>query len=174
MKLSAIALLLLLTCCTQAFSQESSREDFREFCKLVEGRWVADITWVADWPGVGKKGEKATGYFDVKLDADGHALVGRHYAGSGAGIWTIVYNAAEKKIGGIYVDKSGINHMTYYKKDGKWIEQGSGSLVDGRKTKDQSTMTFTDNGNQMVLDGTGTIDGESHDKRHDVYHRVKE
>ena len=113
MKLFALAAVAFITLSTNSFAQESSREDFNAFCRLLEGRWIADITWVEDWPGVGKKGDKATGYFDVKKEADGHALVGRHYAGTGAGIWMVAYHAADKRIVGVYVDVSGVSQMTY-------------------------------------------------------------
>ena len=172
MKLMSIVTLALLVFSANSFAQEATREDFNEFSRLMAGRWIADITWVEDWPGVGKKGDKATGYFDVKQEADGHVLVGRHYAGKGAGIWMVAYHAADKKITGTYADVSGISQMTYYKKNGKWMEDVKGSLSDGRRNQASSTITYSENGNKMVLVGTGTTDGKKQDKRHDVYRRI--
>ena len=40
---------------------QSTRADFKEFCKAMEGRWIGEVVWVADWPGFGKKGDKVTG-----------------------------------------------------------------------------------------------------------------
>lgn len=173
MKLIPLVVLALFTVSNGALAQEASREDFNEFSRLLAGRWIAEITWVEDWPGVGKKGDKATGYFDIKKEADGHALVGRHYAGTGAGIWTVAYHAADKRIIGTYVDVSGVSQMLYYKKDGTWMEDVKGSLVDGRRNQASSTIEFSDDGNKMVLVGTGTTDGTKQDDRRDVYRKVK-
>ena len=173
MKLMPFVTLVLLVLSNGTLAQEASREDFNEFSRLLAGRWIADITWVEDWPGVGKKGDKATGYFDVKAEADGNALLGRHYAGTGAGIWTVAYHAADKRIIGTYVDVSGVSQILYYKKDGTWMEEVKGSLPDGRRSKASSTITFSDGGTKMVLVGTGTTDGKKQDDRHDVYRKVK-
>ncbi len=173
MKLMLFVASILFMLSNVALAQEASREDFKELSRLLEGRWIADITWVEDWPGVGKKGEKATGYFDVKKEADGHALVGRHYAGTGAAIWMVAYDAADKKITGSFVVASGVYQMSYFKKNGTWMEESHGSLVDGRRTHGSSTITFSNNDTMMVLEGTGTTAGERQDDRRDIYRKVK-
>jgi hypothetical protein len=42
--------------------QTTSRREFKEFCRLMEGRWGGDVIWVANWPGFGKRGDKVTAY----------------------------------------------------------------------------------------------------------------
>lgn len=32
----------------------STREAFNDYCDAMVGRWVGEVTWVADWPGAGK------------------------------------------------------------------------------------------------------------------------
>ena len=46
---------------------QSTRADFKELCKAIEGRWIGEMVWVADWPGFGKKGDKFTGYSDFRI-----------------------------------------------------------------------------------------------------------
>jgi hypothetical protein len=41
------------------------RQDFDEFCRAFEGRWVGEVTWVADWEAFGKRGDKVEAYPDV-------------------------------------------------------------------------------------------------------------
>ena len=41
---------------------QTTRADFQKYCKAMEGRWIGEVVWVADWPGFGKKGEKVTGF----------------------------------------------------------------------------------------------------------------
>ena len=35
---------------------QSTQADFNEFCQVMQGRWIVDVIWIADWPGFGKKG----------------------------------------------------------------------------------------------------------------------
>ena len=76
--------LIVVLCALPALAQQSTREDFKEFTKAVSGRWIGEITWVTDWPGLGKRGDKATGYSEIKMTEDGNAIIGRQLAGSGS------------------------------------------------------------------------------------------
>jgi hypothetical protein len=172
MKLLPLVALSLVALSTTANAQTATREDFKEFCGLLEGRWTSDVTLTFDQPPIGKKGDKVAATFNVKRDADVDALVARGTWGSATGISTFGYNAAEKKIAGLFVDSTGYyGNMTYYKKDGIWMEQSSGSLGDGKKEASTSTIKFSDKNTKMVLTGTGTVDGKSVDPRNDTYTR---
>lgn len=46
---------------------QSTRADFKELCKVMEGRWIGEAVWVADWPGFGKKGGKFTDCSDFRI-----------------------------------------------------------------------------------------------------------
>lgn len=46
----------------ETHQRDSSQSDFERFCELMEGRWVGEVTWVADWPGLGKRGDKSVAF----------------------------------------------------------------------------------------------------------------
>ena len=169
---STIALLVAgLT--SPAFAQDSSRKDFQEFCQALEGRFVGEVTWVTDWPGIGKKGEKVTCYFEGRIAEDGNVLTGRWYGGAGSGTGQYYFDAAAKQINYLWINSGGaFERGILYKKDGHWVETGSGSLADGRKTAHTSTLAITDNGNTHTYTGSGTVRDEKTDDRHDVWRRV--
>jgi hypothetical protein len=161
------SLALLLS--TTALAQESSRADFDELCKAMQGRWVGNVVWVADWPGWGKKGEKVKCYVELTVTEDGNALVGRFFGGAGSSTWITVYDAASRKIMETGVSSGGTTRFAvFYKDDGKWIKSIEGSNPDGKKIKGDTTITITDNGNKHTWSGTTTIDGEPNDPLQDV------
>ena len=42
--------------------KKSTVKDFEEFSKILEGRWLVDIVFITDWPGLDrKKGDKIIG-----------------------------------------------------------------------------------------------------------------
>lgn len=166
---------LLIALAAPAFTQESSREDFKEYCRLLQGRWVGDITWVADFPGFGKKGEKVTAYAEVKIVEDGNVMIQRFFGGAGSGTVFYAYDANAKQIRLMWADSAGaISQGVAFKKDGKWVEKASGSLADGTKTQGVSMLTITDNGNTFTWTGSGAVGNEKTADQHDVYHRVSD
>jgi hypothetical protein len=173
MKLTAsITVLLVAVLASPAFPQESSREDFKEYCKLMQGRWVGDVTWVADWEGFGKRGEKVTAYSESSIAEDGNALIGRFFGGNGSGTGLVFYDAGAKQIKSVWVSSGGgTGQSIIFKKDGKWIERGSGSEPNGAKNEFTSTLSITDNGNTHTWTGSGTLDGKKVDDQHDVWRR---
>ena len=174
MKLVSLSTAVLLAVAvSNASAQESSRDDFRAFCQAVEGRFVGKVTWVADWPGLGKKGDKVTAYFEGKMAEDGHALTGRWYAGDGSATGLYYYHAAEKRIKVVWVNSGGgVGQCIISRKGNQWSIEGSGCLADGTKTTSTSTLTITDDGNTHTYTGTGTVGGEKTDDQLDVYRRV--
>ena len=172
MKLVSSLLLALLTV-LPAFSQQSTREDFKEYCQAMVGRWVGDVTWVADWPGVGKRGDKVTGYSDVTLLLDGHALVGRFYGGAASSAWITYYDAGAKQIRSSGSDSGGNTWSAIVaKKDGKWVSAESGSLPDGAKYEGKYTVTISENGNKHTWTGPTTMAGKKTEEMNDVFRRV--
>lgn len=174
MRLVALSTALLVAIlASNVFAQESTREDFREFCEAIQGRWVGDVTWVADWPGFGKKGDKVTAYFEGKIAEDGHALVGRFFGGTGSGTSLIIFDAGAKQIKWIGVDSAGgVSHDIIYKDGKKWVDKSVGSKADGTKTEYLSTITISNNGNTHTWTGSGKVGGEKVDDQHDVWRRV--
>ena len=160
---------------TPALAQESSRADFDELCVTMQGRWVGNVVWVADWPGFGKKGEKVKCYAEIKVVEDGNALLGRYYGGSGSGTWITFYDAASRKITQTGVGSGGTTRSSvYYKDNGKWIRSVEGSNPDGKKLKGDVTITISEDGNKHTWSGTTTIGGEPNDPLQDVWVRVSD
>lgn len=169
--LAAFCCAMLLSTSTYADDNHASLEDFKELADMFKGRWIGEVTWVTDWPGLGKKGDKVTCYLDVSSTADGNALVGHFYGGSGSSTILWMYDAGAKQIKATMVDSGGTtDSITYHKKDGKWIEAGQGSLANGTKTKYQSTLAF--DGKTLVAKGGGTVGGEPMNERHDIWTKV--
>jgi hypothetical protein len=158
---------------TPAGGKHSSREDFREFCQALQGRWIGEVTWVTDWPGIGKRGEKVTCYFEGRIAEDGHAIAGRWYGGAGSGTGVYYFDPRAKQIRWFWVNSGGaLEEGILYKSNGHWVEEGSGSLEDGRATAHASDLTITDKGNTHTYTGKGTVGGTKTDDRHDVWRRV--
>lgn len=155
------------------FAQQSSREDFKALCQVLLGRWMVDITFITDWPGVGKRGEKTTGYTENRLSEDGHVLLGRSFGGQGSSTWIMVYDAAAKQIRESGADSAGgVWTAVYFQQDGKWAQRTSGSLHDGRKYEGRYTVTLSDHGNTQKWSGPTTVEGQKADELQDVYRRV--
>jgi hypothetical protein len=165
----AVAIVALIA--SVADGQTVSNSEYEEFRENFTGRWVGEVKWVADWPGLGKKGDTATCYLDVDQIEDGNAMIGKFYGGAGSGTALWVYDAGSKSIQGTVVYSGGlVTQLTYFKEGGQWIETGSGTLPDGRKTQGRSTLTW--DGKNLRAKGQGTIDGKPNDPRDDKWQRL--
>ena len=152
---------------------QSSRADFKEFCKVMEGRWIGKVVWAADWPGFGKKGDKVTGYSDFRVSHDGSVMQGRFNAGPGAGVGLYHYDAGKKQIQGRWVSSGGnVWNLVIYKKDGQWHEHETGSVADGRPIEMSSIRHISDGGKTHRRVGTVKIGGEDQDPLQDVWRHV--
>lgn len=155
------------------FAQTSTREDFQEFCETWRGRWAGEVTWVADWPGLGKRGETVTAYWEGRVTEDGNAMIGKFYGGTGSSTSFIFFDPGAKQIKWLWVESGGrVSRSTMHKKDGKWVQEGSGTSPDGAKNEYVSTVTISDNGNTHTWTGSGTVDGKRVDDQHDVWRRM--
>lgn len=174
MKLAASSTVLLMAVLALPTSaQESNRKDFQDLCLAMEGRWVGQLTCVADWPGFGKKGETLNAHGEVTVTADGNALIDRFYAGNGSGVSLIVLDPAAKQIKVSYVNSGGgVHQSVYYRDNGKWVYKASGSNPDGTRYESVSTITITENGNTQTWTGPLTVGGQKVGEQHDVWRRV--
>jgi hypothetical protein len=172
MKLASCLVLALLTA-LPAFAQQTTREDFKEFCQMMAGRWVGEVTWIMDWPGFGKRGDKVTGYSEIKLTEDGHVMLSRFFGGPGSNAGTIVYDAGAKHIRWSGGDSGGSTWVAIlYKKDGKWMSKETGSHADGTRYEGLYTITISDNGNTHRWTGSTKIAGKKADEQNDLWRRV--
>lgn len=154
-------------------AQQSSEADFKAFQSAMEGRWVGDVTWVADWPGLGEKGDKVTGYTELTVGVGGNVLHGRFFAGNGTSQWIFVYDASAKQIRELGSDSGGTMWTCVISKDGgQWRSQCTGSLADGSPTTGDYRLTITDGGDTHRWTGRTMVGGEAVDDLQDVWRRV--
>jgi hypothetical protein len=154
-------------------AEQCSREDFKEYCQMRQGRWVGDVTWVTNWPGFGKKGDKVTAYFEAKMVEDGNLMTTRFFGGAGSGTGITLYDAGAKQIKTMWATSSGsMSQVVAFKKNGQWFEKGSGSLADGTKTEFTSMLTISEEGKTHTWTGGGTVGDEKTDDQRDVWRRA--
>ena len=152
---------------------QTTRADFQKYCKAMEGRWIGEVVWVADWPGFGKKGEKVTGYSDFRISHNGSVMQGRFNAGPGSGIGLYHYDAGKKQIQGRWVSSGGsVFNQVIYKKDGQWHNHETGSVADGRPIVMSSIHHFSDDGKTHRRTGSAKIDGKDQGPLQDVFRHI--
>lgn len=171
---------VLFICCLtvnaslcESRAQESTREDFNDYCRMMEGRWIGDVVWVADWPGFGNKGDKVTAYLDWKVTDGGHALVGKYYGGAGSGTILTCFDAGSRQIKETAVSSGGtVWNTIIFRKDGKWMSKSTGSNPDGSEIVGNSVINISDDGKTHRMSGSTTIGGEKVDELRDVWRRL--
>jgi hypothetical protein len=156
-----------------AFGQQSTRSDFQDYYQGIQGRWVGDVTWIADFPGLGKKGEKVTAYWEGRVSEDGNVLIGKFFGGNGAESSLTYFDAAAKQIKATAVDSGGtVTQLVVYKKDGKWTQNGQASLPDGTKIEFTCAATISEDGKTWVWEGSGKVGDKPTAEQHDVWRRA--
>jgi len=144
----------------------------QELGDLLVGRWTSDVTWAVDYPGLGKKGEKVTGFDVWRRTVDGAALECDWLLGATCGRTVIWWDASAKQIRTLDVDSGGNwAQGTITKQGTKWVWATAGSFADGRRVEYQSETTFPDNGRSRVTAGATILDGVRNEFR-DVFKRV--
>ena len=153
--------------------QETTSEDFKKWCSQHQGRWICDVTWVADWPGGGKKGDKVTGYWRGHVAEDGNVMVTNFLGGSGSDIGLVYYDAAAKRIQATHVSSGGTVFQTTIWPDGdKWREAVDVTLADGTKGKFDRTFVYADSGRTLTIHINGKLGDEVITDQKDVARRV--
>ena len=152
----------------------TTREDFEEFCRLQEGRWVSENTLDTDTPGIGKQGDKITVYSDSIITEDGNAIAAKVYDGKKTVRLTVYYDAGAKQIKALWVFSDGATgSTTIYKKSGKkWILNATGSLANGKRIDVTVTDVYSDNGRTLTSQLSMVIDGNKTDFPKSVSHRI--
>lgn len=175
---SSTVVALALCVCSSVFADQqktTTKEDFKEWCDAWQGRWVGEVTFVADWPGLGKRGEKVTAYLEATFIEDGKGMVWKFVGGTGSATILFAYDAVTKQIKSMSVVSGGFTGSAIiYRKDGNWTLEGKGSLPDGKMSEDIATYTFSEGGRKVATSGSGNVDGKPNDKLEDVWRRVSE
>ncbi|MCS7469973.1 hypothetical protein NZK35_25260 [Stieleria sp. ICT_E10.1] len=158
---------------TPALAQESSRSDFEEFCEAHKGSWVGDIELAANMPGFGKQGDRITAYSQCRVSDDGNTMICSNQIGGDLGTWVVAYDAAAKRIRGLYSTSSGIfnQSITYRSEDG-WVEEGTGTTSEGEKVETTFRIAVTDGGNTHTWSGELTVDGKAEKFPIEVWKRL--
>tara|TARA_B100000686_G_scaffold335775_1_gene404778 strand:+ start:657 stop:2060 length:1404 start_codon:yes stop_codon:yes gene_type:complete len=160
------------TAAQQARTRRTTRADFQKWCALNAGRWTAQITLAIDWPGIGKKGDTSTAYFEAHMTADGNAMVAEFVGGTGSASGLIYYDSTAKTMRANFVNSGGsVGHSTIWTEDGKWIQETDIGHVDNRKGKIRRVRTFSDDGKKMMLRMTGKV-GDDEIEEKTVWRRV--
>jgi hypothetical protein len=168
----ALLVLLMGVCAWSQTSPQKAGNPLNELGDLLVGRWMGEVTLAYDYPGIGKKGEKISEYDVNTWIADKTAIELEWFAGKTTGKGLIAWDAASKEIKGFSTDSSGrFGQFTFTKQGGKWVYSGTGSFVDGRKSDSKGSLTFLDNNNTYIEEGTIIVGNEKNNYR-DTYKRV--
>ena len=151
----------------------ATSEDFLEWGKRLEGRWVGEIKLVADWPGYDKKkGEVVQGNVTYRWRADKKAIEEIAFEGQAECRRLHFWDAGTKQIKILNIDSGGTSWTACIGRDGdKWPWTVDGSLADGTKMGGSGVDTFTPDG-KFIVDGTILLGGEKQPPLHDVYQKA--
>ena len=115
----------------------STPEDFKELGELMVGRWMMDVTLIADWPGLSKKqGEKVNGYMSANWIVDQKGLEQVEHIGETSTKMLFVWDPGSKRIRRLGVGSAGDVGETVFWKDGsKWAWKHHATLLDLKQAK---------------------------------------
>ena len=168
----ALTALLALALSAAAAPQQAGSAPLKDVGDLIVGRWVSEITWAVDYPGVGKKGEKVTGYDVCRWIADRTAVECEGFAGKTTSKTLLWWDAASKQVKIFGLDSGGNwSEGTFSKQGPKLVGATSGSFADGRRVEYKWEVTFQDNGNTRIETGATILGGVRNEFR-DTYKRV--
>jgi len=175
MKRSIASAALILASSCFIFGQPKAAQPagpLQEVADLLLGRWLAEVTWAVDYPGLGKKGEKVSGFEISRWSVDGMAIESESFLGKTTGKALLVWDAAGKQIRYFGVDSGGGYAIGTISREGsKLVWSSAGSLADGQKVEYKGETTFTDNGHTRIDTGATILNGARNEFR-DVYRRV--
>ena len=170
---STLAVLIAVLLARPVVGQETTREDFKKWCSHAEGRWIGDVTWITDWPGVGKKGDKVTAYWEGRLAEDGNMVIGRFVGGRGSETNVHYYDVAAKKIRCTGVNSGGTSFQSVvWSDDDKWVRVTDVTLPDGTKGQVKTVITITDGGKTGTWELNGKVGDDVIKDQKDIWRRV--
>lgn len=145
-----------------------------EFGEMLVGRWIGDATLVADWPGIGKKGEKVVNHLTYRWIADRRGIEAEAFAGQGTGKGIYFWDPATKKIVEYRINSGGTTgRVEYVKKNGRWEFTLTGNQPDGAAYKAEGVILVKDGGATLIWEGpSGSMEGEKMLNLRDVYRRA--
>lgn len=144
-----------------------------DYSNLLVGDWTEEGIYAADYPGIGKKGEKFTVTVGCRWTAGRSAIAceGRDARRD----WTSLYwwDAGSKQIRSVDANSGGNSDIcTTAKQGAKYLWTCAGSFADGRPVKYEGQTLVEDGGNTRIDVGATILEGSRSEFR-DTYRRVK-
>ena len=154
-----VALLTLWTLPRPVFSDDSTKADFTEYARAIDGQWVGRITLWQDMKDIGRKGDQLTVRWVIKPTQKGNAISGNGTDGKGTAASFYYYDAGKKQIRGVTVFNGGTvaSSVVVKRGDNKWERRNRTVEPDGTKSKSLDKLVVSDGGNTH----TWTRDGKS-------------
>lgn len=160
-RLAYPAVFAVLFVCSTAIAEESSEADFADFLKAFEGRWLTEMELTTSQAAFGKQGDIVSAQAHCKVVSDGKAMLVQGFGGSGAVTWLVSYDAKAKRIKTFETDSAGdLMQGVFFRNDGKWIREASGSSADGDTKTVRTSLTISDAGDTHTWTGTNTRSGD--------------
>jgi hypothetical protein len=139
---------------------------------LLVGSWTGEGTYAADYPGLGKKGEKFTSTYTCRWVSGQAAIECEGVLNKSTSATFYWWNAGSKQVKYIGMDSSGrCREGTITKQGAKLAWEAAGSFADGRRFEAKGESTFQDNGNTRIEAGAVILNGVRNEYR-DTYKRV--
>lgn len=139
---------------------------------LIVGNWTGEGVYAADYPGIGKKGEKFATTHLCRWTT-GRAVIICEGSGKKS-TWTTVYwwDAGAKQVKYLGLDSGGNSAQgTVAKQGAKLVWASAGSFADGTKVEYKGETTVQDNGNTYIEAGATILGGVPSEFR-DTFRRV--
>jgi hypothetical protein len=151
--------LMLWTLPSPILGDESTKEDFAEYARVMDGEFVGRIILWNDIPGIGKKGDKLTVRWLHKVIQKGNAFSGNgsdDKQGTAASFY--YYDGEMKQIRGITVFNGGtvVSSVVVKRGDDTWERKNNSVDPDGTKTESLDVLVVSDGGSTH----TWTRDGK--------------
>ncbi len=178
MKGMAVAVCLMLLLIAVPFQAQSPVAQqvvtpLKDVGDLLVGQWTGGGTYAADYPGLGKKGDKFTVTYTCRWVSGQAAIECEGALNKSTSATFYWWNAVSKQVKYIGIDSSGRCREGIITKQGaKLLYEAQGNFADGRRFEGKGEMTFEGNGNIRIDAGAVTLRGVRNEYR-DTYKRVQ-
>jgi hypothetical protein len=156
--------------------ENATREDFMALGELQVGRWVGDITFIADWPGEDLgKGGKVVAYTEYRWAADKQLIERTQDLGNSQIKQIFFYDAPAKKIRFAWVSSSGGSLIGHCWKKSDLVfgwRITSGGMADGRVQTGAGETVFSSDRKTHTLKGRSKLGDEELAPLNDFYKRL--
>ncbi|MDG2014952.1 MAG: hypothetical protein P8J33_15720 [Pirellulaceae bacterium] len=144
---------------------KTSPGEFKEFCKQMEGRWIAQQKVTTVWPKLGfEKGDTLAHYADFHKDLDGIVLVAHHRFGNLKWRVTYYYDAVNSRICSCGNGSNGFwsRGFVWQTSENEFGYRVEGGQTEGQTFSSSGTMaTFVDRKEMTTSSGNTRLgDGE--------------